>query len=214
MESTEMLVGKIARYRGNGREAAIDSTTALWAGRMLYGEAGQNCTEEQGAAVLWCTMYRYLGMPHKWDSYLSMIRLFSQPINDRWLPGGDLFEKYKNSKNEVYQNATSDRAVARRRKIQSMEWSALPQTIQLTVGIFALGQLPPPSGFNGMMMSNFASYDGVDKKYPGGTWIGGNYYFVDPQLDRNFQVEVIPNVGTPLPTDIKKKTEDSETSLL
>jgi hypothetical protein len=202
--ATMTIAGKIAHYIGvGGRRAALDSTTALWAGRMLMGEGRKNGS---GPAVLWSTMYRYLGMPHDFGSYLNLIRAFSQPINPRWLPGGDLFEKAKNSKREVYKIATSDRAVKRRRRIQSLQWSDLPIDVQEMVGRFAIGQLPPPDEFDGRPYSNFASYKGVENKYPGGKWIGGNYFFVDPTLRTNWDLKIEPGVGTPIET--KKKTPE------
>jgi hypothetical protein len=198
------IAGKIAHYVGiNGRRAALDASTALWAGRMLVGEGYKNGS---GPAVLWSTMYRYLGMPHDWGSYTNLMRSFSQPINPKWLPGGSLFEKYKTSKKEVYKIATSDKAVSRRRRIQALEWRDLPIKVQQLVGSFAIGQLPPPPEFNGKPFSNFASYKGVDTKFPGGIWLGGNYFFVDPSLRKNLQVKVETDVGTPVDTS-KKKAE-------
>lgn len=212
------IAGKIAHYVAYDREsgqqqrsAAIDSKTALWCGRMLIGEGWK---DGGGSAVLWSTMYRFLGMPHNWGSYLNLIRLFSQPINEKWLPGGQLFEKYKNSKKAVYQRATSDAAVARRRRIQSTEWADLPIKVQQIVGQFAIGQLKPPPEFGGRPFSNFASYKGVETKYPGGVWIGGNYFFVDPALKQNWELVVERGKGTPIRETKKKSGGVADIALL
>jgi hypothetical protein len=205
------IAGKIAHYTANGRRAALDSQTAIWAGRMLVGEGYK---QESGPAVLWSTMYRFLGMPHDWGSYKNLIRAFSQPINPKWIPGGALYEKYKNSQTEVYKRATSDTAVARRKRIQAMEWTELPIEVQQLVGKFAIGELPPPAAFNGLPYSNFASYTGVDQKYPGGKWIGGNYFFVDPDVNRNLRVQIEHGAGTPIEQLQKKNSGIADIALL
>lgn len=198
-----MIAGKIAHYKGNGRAAALDSETMLWAARMLVGEGWKN---GKGAAVLWCTMYRFLGMPHKWPSYLYMIRRFSQPINERWLPGGDLYERAAKSNNAERQKAVSKERVARRRRIQNLEWSEIPEGAKQLVAKFALGDLPAPAEFAGLKYSNFASYANVEKKHPGGIRIGGDYFFVEPTL-QDFNIEIQRNVGTPIRVDSEKKNE-------
>lgn len=200
-----MSSGKIALYQGNGRKVALGANTIIWCCRMLVGEGWKN---GKGEAILWAMLYRYLGLPHKWDSFTSMIRLFSQPINSRWIPGGDLYEKYKTSKKEVYKQATSEERVKRRLRIQSMEFSDFPEKLKQIVTDFALGVLPVPDIFNGQLISNFASYKSVKSKYPDGINIGGDWFFVDPQIDRNLHVEIIPGAGsahTDPAQELKKK---------
>jgi len=174
-------------YHGNNRVALIDDTTKLWCGRMLIGEGWKN---GKGEAVLWSTLYRFLGMPHKWKSYLEMIRLFSQPINSRWLPGGDMFDKYKENSNPVYQKATSDKAVERRTRIQSTTWDELPKGVQTIVEQFSTGSLLPPPKFGNKKYSNFASYNGVQKSHPGGIDIGGDWFFIDPNIKTDWEISI------------------------
>lgn len=200
-----MSNGAIALYRGNGRTVALGSQSVIWACRMLVGEGWQH---GKGEAILWAMLYRYLGMPHKWDSWTEMIRLFSQPINARWIPGGDLYEKYKTSKKEVYQIATDAAHTKRRLKIQSMQWVDFPERLKVIVTDFALGVLPVPEVFAGKKISNFASYKGVQTKYPNGINIGGDWFFVDPQLKSDLTVEIIPGAGSSYAdkvTDTEKK---------
>lgn len=200
-----MSSGAIALYKGNGRTVALGSSSIIWACRMLIGEGWKN---GKGEAILWSMLYRYLGMPHKWDSWTDMIKLFSQPINPRWIPGGDLYEKYKNSNKEVYKIATDEAHTKRRLRIQSMEFADFPEKVKQIVTDFALGVLPVPSVFGGKLISNFASYKGVESKYPNGIDIGGDWFFVDPSIKKNLQVEIIPGAGSPY-TDaseaVKKK---------
>jgi len=184
-----------AQYEGNGRLAVIDDDTALWCARMLVGEGYKG---EKGAAVLWSTMFRFLGMPKKWKSYKNMIQLFSSPINARWLPGGDLYEKYKDSPNKAHQMATSQDAVKRRTKIISMPWSKIPETVKNTVALFASGNLPIPGIFGDLKISNFASYPGLKEKHPDGVDIGGDWFFVDPALKTDFDVQIL-DIDEPKP---------------
>jgi hypothetical protein len=183
----------IAEYKGNDRSVVIDADSALWLARMLVGEG---YTGDKGAAVLWSTLYRYLGMPHKWPSYKRCCQLFSTPINDRWIPGGDLYEKYKTSNKPVYKQATSKKAVEKRLKIRSMEWDDMPQPVIDTVDAFSKGTLPPPNQFEGKKISNFASWKGVQEKYPNGIDIGGDWFFVDPNLKTGWQLQIIDSSKT------------------
>jgi hypothetical protein len=176
-----------AQYKGNGRSVVIDDETALWCARMLVGEGYKG---DKGASVLWATLFRFLGMPKKWKSYRYMIRAFSSPINSRWLPGGSLYEKYKDSKNKAHQMATSPQAVKRRTKIIGLTWDKIPETVKNTVQLFADGSLPIPSEFGDEKLSNFASYPGLKEKHPEGVDIGGDWFFVDPALKKNFEVQI------------------------
>lgn len=192
-----------AQYKGNGRSVIIDDDTALWCARMLVGEGYEG---EKGPAVLWATLFRYLGMPHKWKSYRHMIQRFSSPINAEWLPGGSLYEKYKNSKNKAHQMATSPAAVKRRTKMISLTWDKIPTTVKDTVQLFADGSLEIPAVFGDSKISNFASYPGLKEKHPEGVDIGGDWFFVDPALKKNFEVQIFdatPQPGSPIEKDPK-----------
>lgn len=190
----------VAEYRGNDRRVVIDDQTAVWCARMLVGEGWKG---DKGSAVLYSTLFRFLGMPHKWPDYQTMIRLFSQPINARWNPGGDLYEKYKTSDDPVYKAATSDKAVKRRFKIQSMKWNQIPKGVKALVNSFSRGQLAIPHQFGDEKFSNFASWEGVKTLHPAGVDIGGDWFFVDPKLKKNFEVQ-IANVGN---YDLSKKPQ-------
>lgn len=170
------ISGRPATYTGGGKSVTINPETAVWLGRMLVGESG---TGIGGKAVLWTTMQRYFDSKGFTGSYLDFIRAFSQPINPLWLPGGSKFEAAKKKTGQVYKTATSDAAVARRRKIQSMDWTEIPIKIQQLVAKMMIGTLDRPAKFGGKRHNNFASYSGVEKGRPGGVWIGGNYFFSD-----------------------------------
>lgn len=181
------IYGRAATYAYGERTVTFDSSTALWAGRMLVGEGYAGA---KGIAILWATMNRYMYSKHKWPSYLAMIRSFSQPINDAWLPGGAKFEKYKKYNTESARLATSLAAVERRRRIRKMEWKDLPQSVKTTVTGFFMGTWPYPEEFKGKKYNNFASYPGVDKKWPGGIWYGKEYFLEDQAMPAG-QIQVL-----------------------
>lgn len=168
--------GSIATYARGNRTARIDGETALWAGRMLVGEGYQG---EKGAAILYTLMNRFMNAPHTWRSYKDLIRNFSVPINDRWLPGGDLFEAAAKRKGPQWKRLTSPQAVKRRKWIRSLSWDDLPNKVRNTVANFAIGLLNGPDIFKrkGVNPDNFASWEGVDAKNPGGFFIGKEYFF-------------------------------------
>lgn len=168
--------GKTAVYSAGRRRAVFEPKTALWAARMLVGEGYKG---GKGAAVLWALMVRYMNMPHRWSSFLHLMREFSQPINDRWMPGGDLFEATKRKKDDLSKRATSPAAVRRRKWIRSLSWQDIPNEAKTIVQQFARGVLPYPRRFKGNLFNNFASYPGLSDKYPGGVFYGKEYFFKD-----------------------------------
>lgn len=176
-----------AEYRGNGRSVVIDDETALWCGRMLQGEGWKG---DKGAAVLYSTLFRYLGYPKKWPDYKTMLQLFSQAINQRWLPGGDLYEKYKNVDKPAYRSATSEAAVNRRLKNRSMTWDQMSDGVKQRVIDFRNGQLPIPWQFGDRKISNFGSWEGIEKAWPDGFDIGGDWFFVDPNLLQDWELQI------------------------
>lgn len=184
-------MGKTAIYRYKGREAGFDSTTALWMARMLVGEGWQSGL---GSAVLWSMLNRYLYSKHRWPSFLHMIRDFSVPINDAWLPGGAKFEEHKNYVNQYSKWQTSDKAIARRKKIRAMQWSDMPKGVQTLVAKFITGELAYPLKFGSKKYNNFASYEGLEKKYPGGVFYGRTYFLQDHPMPKG-NIEIVRGAG-------------------
>lgn len=161
------LMSNLALYRHGSRSAVIDPETALWAARMLYGEG---YTGGKGAAVLWATMNAFMYRRYDYGTYLNYIREFSQPINPGWLPGG---WEYKAAKRKGWKQPTSSAAVRRRRFIHRLQWADMSPRLRNLVEQFAAGALPYPPKFlelapNKQRVSNFASLNGLKKKYPWG----------------------------------------------
>lgn len=190
--------GKNAVYKLGRRAVSIDSETALWIARMLIGEGWKN---GKAAAILWTLMNRYMYSAHKWPSFLTMIRNFSQPINDSWLPGGKKFEEYKNYKTESAKQATSAAAVKRRKWIRTLNWSDIPIELQNIIAQFIVGQLPYPAKFGRKKFNNFASYPGLEKKWPGGVYYGKEYFLSDKKMPSE-NIQIVKN-GRPSKIDPK-----------
>lgn len=174
-------MGKAKAYTHGGRRVVIDSETALWSMRMLIGEGWRF---GKGEAVLMAMLNRFLNGKHKYQSFLSMIRLFSQPINDRWLPGGDKFKAAAKRTDAESIRSTSAEAVARRKRIRAMNWEHMPDKVKKIVLDFVEGNLRYPRRFGTNMYDNFASYEGVDRGRPGGIWYGREYFFEDAKSTR------------------------------
>jgi hypothetical protein len=149
----------------------------LWAGRMLLGEGWRN---GKGAAVLWTTLNRFLHASHNFGTYENLIRNFSQPINARWLPGGDKWKQYRNHPNPRLASYASDAAGKRRKRIRNTSWRELPIRIQQLVGLFAIGKLPPPPQFRERVFTNFGSHPTAGQGYKDILrWQDGEIFFQD-----------------------------------
>ena len=180
---------RLATYRYYGpnessreRFTSIDDETALWAARMCVGEGGEKCSKDKAAAMLWALANRWFLHPASsryWPSYLYLMRRFSQPINPRWQEGGDLARKYAGKK------AGSPARLKRREHISSLTWEQIPEQIAEVVLAFQSGTLPPPAILLDMdrpRISNWASHNGLDKKYPWGIDFSKEWFFEDVRL--------------------------------
>ena len=108
-------------YHGDGRnsksELRLTDDDILWLCRAFIGEHGRDSfnTRYLGAFV-WCMINRYMLHPGNryWKSFRYMLRRFSQPINPRWMRGGDLARKNKDSP------MCSEKRLDRREKLCSL----------------------------------------------------------------------------------------------
>ncbi len=181
---------KFATYRYNGpadndRHTVIDAETALWAARMIVGEGGKRCSKKKAAALLWALMNRWMLHPARrhWPSFLYLMRRFCQPINPRWMEGGDLARKYAGTKH------CSPARLRRRARISALTWAEIPATITDVVRAFQAGLLPPPAEvleIDRPRISNWASHRGLEEKYPWGICFSvsrsRDWFFEDSRL--------------------------------
>ena len=165
----------------------------LWLCRMIFGERGSAndlTAAKEYPALLWAMVNRFLLHPRRdiWvadpdngypTNFCRMLRAFSQPINPRWMAGGDLAITHS------MDESTSAARLARRAKICKMSLESIPDGIQESVEDFCDGVLPVPvvvAAISRPRISNWASYKNVEQKFPGGVRIGGKYFFEDRNM--------------------------------
>lgn len=173
-------------FRTQNEIYLLDSADLLWLGRMCVGERRRKLiyNESESSAMCWAMINRWMLHPGRrhWLTFGYMLRAFSQPINPRWMAGGSLARK-----NEGKPSCTPAK-LRRRARIAALPWRSIPERIKVSLEKFQDGLLlPPPEvlALENPRISNWASYRGVDKKFPGGVWICGNYFFEDSSLDRD-----------------------------
>lgn len=169
-----------AEFIGPKRTLKLDFNDILWAARGVYGEGGGKPEMITMQSYLWAIMRRCLLMKTT-RTYASMWQAFSQPINPIWRRDGS-----KCRIGGAYHGkpeCSSDRLL-RRDKMASIEWDKLPDVITDTLLTFANGYLMPPvvNLQKKTRISNWASYAGVEKKFPWGIDIGGEWFFEDKNL--------------------------------
>jgi len=188
----------IYRYEGKdkskqGLSVRIGRTAQLWLARMCVGEAGKNCTVDEVSLLCWAIVNRYLLHPglkkwiplskkhggHEGNDFISMIRMFSQPINPRWAEGGDKAEKYK----DIREGRPA--ALKRRKAVTNMLWRDIPGTVKYAVRQFSEGKLFPPEVLTKVekaRISNWAALKSTPDKFPWGFDVNGNWFFEDQEL--------------------------------
>jgi len=172
----------------NGRSLEIDDNTALWLMRMCVGEGGRSCSRKKASALLWAITNRYLLYPaterivalapgygnldpHE-HPFVGVIRMFSQPINRRWMKGGDKAIKWA---------GTEFASPARlKRRAEIVRLTDIPDRISRAVTQFAEGLLFPPeelTRLNRPRISDWASLKKTPQKFPWGINIAGDWFF-------------------------------------
>lgn len=180
-----------AVFTGPRRAIEVSQGDLLWAARGILGEGGPHVDEDTIEAYLWAIMRRCLLLPGQ-RTYGEMWTAFSQPINPRWRSDGD-----KCDIGGAYHDRPecSAERLKRREKLASTPWEKVPVSITSMCLAFGCGLIPPtrPAGLQCSLqrLSNWASYPGVEAKFPHGIDIGGEWFFEDEQLmDGEVKVEV------------------------
>lgn len=182
-----------AVYRGpTGREVQLNDSDMLWAARGCHGESRGGASRELCAAFLWAMMRRlFLEFP-KADSYGQLWINFSQPVNPIWRrdgwkckPGGPYYGKPE----------CREELLAYRDKMYREPWERLSATIRKAVEDFARGALPPPMFEQNLPASrrritNWASYAGIEEKYPQGIRFEGEWFLQDANI-LDGEVEIV-----------------------
>ena len=151
----------------------IDDKKKLWLKRMIVGEGGKNCSVRKANALIVAIINRWFLWKgsRKYPTFISMMRAFSQPINPRWMTGGDLARKY------IGRIAASKQRLARRAQICAM--TKFPRSINDIVdSTMDVGTV----NCYDQRISNWASLKSTPKKYPWGIDIDGDWFFEDKNL--------------------------------
>lgn len=183
------------RYVGEAKsKPALEITddVALWTARMIVGEGGAKCSRDKAAALCWAIVNRWFLWPgrRRFKSFVSLMRAFSQPINPRWMTGGDLARKY------ALRDAGSAARLARREKICAMQMRHIPRVIRGAIRDFANGDLLLPDAIAVLprpRVSNWASLKSTPVKFPHGVDIDGDWFFEDYNLSPGFVMVRIEN---------------------
>jgi len=168
------------RYNGNSKskgQLVINAKKKLWLKRMVLGEGGRGCSGYKAAALCWAIVNRWFLWPGSrfYLTFLLMMRSFSQPINPRWMTGGDLARKY------IGRKAASKQRLARRAR--TCKAKKFPKNIESTVELFALGLIPYDEP---QRISNWASLQSTPEKHPWGFDVDGDWFFEDRNLKPGF----------------------------
>ena len=186
-----MLTAAIYEYVGPEsnppqEQLVLTREDLLWLGRAYVGEHG-DYNLVHFPVFVWCMLNRFFlhpGAKH-WKSFTFMLRRFSQPINPRWMRGGDLAEKHAGSR-----MCTKGR-LDRREKISAMSWGRLPVALRRLLVDLLRGIIAP--SFEGMSAKNrYSNFAATTKRlkhrYPYGYNIGGNWYFEGRSLRKGVVV--------------------------
>ena len=185
-----------ATYSSRRKDLVLTAEDLLWLGRAYSGEHGFY-TEKRFQAFAWCLINRYLLHPGttRWPSFVYMLRHFSQPINPRWMRGGDKAEsnKYKDTK------WTTKRRLDKRERLCKKPWASISKRVRVALAELLAGRiLPPPECYRPPMIpqkiTNFAKNTASRRLYyPHGFNVGGNWYFEDAAILHRDRVTVSVN---------------------
>lgn len=117
----------------------LTQNDVLWMARMLRGEA-YGFGRTHYATVLYTVAQRlwYLPAFREVDSFTTFMRAFSQPINPRFTD--------VNSRNcDRYRAQCGEAFLARRNRIQNLQWEEIPAELRLIAIEFAQGRLRNPA---------------------------------------------------------------------
>lgn len=171
------------KYKSPYGVLELTSDDLLWLARMCYGEGGARCSAEHAAVQIYAMLNRYLLHPGKkhWPTFTKMLRLFSQPINPRWMRGGDLAKKNKGKP------SCSKARLDRRERVCALTWEEIPLPIQYAVEAAKVGELERYlevlDKVKKKRLSNWAAATlWMKVRYPQGINIDGNWFLEDKEL--------------------------------
>lgn len=169
------------------RPLRIGPKKALWMMRMVRGEGGRHCSKRKAVVLCWAIVNRWFLWPgaRHYMTFVGMMRRFSQPINPRWMTGGDLARKFAG------RDSTSAARLKRRARCCAMTLDDIPMRIRYAVEMFAEGLTKVTvHDTNKGRLSNWASLPSTPTRYPWGIDVDGDWFFEDANL-RPGSVEIV-----------------------
>lgn len=175
------VVFKYTGSKKSKKPMVLDAKKQLWLMRMVLGEGGKGCTYEKAEVLCRAIINRWFLWPGaRWyPTFILMMRAFSQPINPRWMTGGDLAKKW------VGRKAASKERLARRAWVCSRKKHQIPRIIRNAVENVARGKLSYPVALRNLerrRISNWASLPSTPTKHPWGADVDGDWFFEDNNL--------------------------------
>lgn len=141
-------VGTVGHAQRDSRASrVISASDALWCARALMGEVGSLGRAERMAVL---SVFVRGWLMSSQASLGTWVQGFSQPVNPRWVPGGDLWNAHKaalaRGERQGQEGATSTAAGARRRRFRALSWLAIPGDVRADVVAVLSGAIDLSAG--------------------------------------------------------------------
>lgn len=126
------------RHAAGTATIVLDESALLWFARSLNHE---------GSPLVWnawTMLQRFVYMYPRFGSFEKFVRAFSQPVNPRWYPGGDLFEKTLAQTPHELRGPLVVRG-ERRLRIAREGWADISPHVRETLTKILANELPSPN---------------------------------------------------------------------
>ncbi len=138
--------GTVARSDGVGEPYALTAEDALWAARMLVGEAGGE-DDADNAAVLWCMLNSYMLRPLRdtYPTFTEFIRAYCTPLQP-YLKSKGAIERHRKRGTPMVEVEPGKWQLKRHVELQERPWTKLPAGARALVERVFAGKQGSPCG--------------------------------------------------------------------
>lgn len=149
--------GTLARTDGVGKPYALTAEDALWAARMLVGEAGGE-DDVNSAAVLWCMINSYMLRPLREDypTFTAFVRAYCTPLQP-YLKSAGALERHRKRGTPMVEVEPGKFQLKRHVELQERPWAKLPAGARALVERVFKGEAKSPCG-NATQFCSTATY--------------------------------------------------------
>ena len=125
--------GTLSRSDGVGKPYALTAEDALWAARMLVGEAG-GADDVDSAAVLWCMMNSYMLRPlrEEYPTFTAFVRAYCTPLQP-YLKSPGAIERHRKRGTPMVEVEPGKFQLKRHVELQEKPWAKLPASARALV---------------------------------------------------------------------------------